>query len=428
MSAAAQEPYIVALNLTKRCNLNCAHCYLDADILKQGDAGELSSDEVQQILNDIAALSPGCMVVLTGGEPLVRPDIEQLAAHAAGLGLMVVIGSNGVLLNAKRAARLKAAGVMGVGISLDSLDPDYHDEFRGRKGAWGKTMAAIDACRAEKLPYQIHFSVTDDNAHELDDMIGFARNAEAMALNLFFLVCTGRGEKVSNISAETYEKALRQITLRARDEHELIIRAKCAPHFKRMAIELDPDWAITTAQGYDAGGCLAGSRYFRITPEGDVTACPYMEQSAGSLRERSLADIWENAEIFQQMRAPKLEGRCGECEYGKLCGGCRARPLAKDGNLMGEDFLCGYQPRGGAVIEPLQEAGHDIVWTEDAQSRLEHIPAFVRRMVRLRADSHVRETGTNRVTADVLTSLANKRFGKADMPWSRPEAGGKNDG
>ena len=416
MSATTESPYLVALNLTRRCNLKCAHCYLDAGTRLDGDAAEMTTDEVQDLLDDIAALGDGAMVVLTGGEPLLRRDINKLARHATECGLMVVVGTNGILLNDDRVARLVDAGVKGVGISLDSLQPDYHDGFRGAPGSWRKTMAGIDACRRAGLALQLHFSVTDDNAGELDDMIGFARSVDAMVLNVFFLVCTGRGEKVTNISRETYEAVLRRVTQAAHDTDDLMVRAKCAPHFKRMAIELDPEWPITLAHGYDAGGCLAGTRYCRVTPEGAVTACPYIEEPAGSIREQPFADIWRDAPMFQALRAPRLEGRCGECEYRKLCGGCRARPLARDGNLMGEDFLCAYQPGGGAVIEPLRDSAGTLPWTAEAEGRLKHVPPFVRRMVRKRAEDYVRAGGRDTVTGEDLTALLRRRFGEDGLP------------
>ena len=151
MRPQAEAPFIIALNLTQRCNLACDHCYLDAKVLKEGATDELSTDELRSVLDDIAALSPECMVVLTGGEPLMRPDIEDLAAHASAQGLMVVVGSNGILLTPQRVATLRQSGVAGIGISLDSLVPEKHDTFRGRKGAWDKTMASIDACVAGNL-------------------------------------------------------------------------------------------------------------------------------------------------------------------------------------------------------------------------------------------------------------------------------------
>ncbi len=412
----ADPPFLVALNLTKRCNLACAHCYLDAEILKCGSSDELSTIEVKAVLDDIAALSDECMVVLTGGEPLIRRDIEELAAYASSLGLMVVVGSNGILLDAKRVASLKAAGVAGIGISLDSLVPETHDRFRGRNGAWAKTMTAIDACRKGGMAFQLHFSVTDDTADELDDMIDFARSVSAMVLNVFFLVCTGRGEKYTDISPENYDRVLRRVVQAAHDEQRLMVRAKCAPHFKRMAIELDPKWPITAAHGYEAGGCLAATRYARVTPEGEVTACPFIETSVGSVRDEGFARLWHEAPMFKAMRSPELEGRCGACEYTKLCGGCRARPLARDGNVMGEDYVCLYQPQGGAVIEPLPAFKGQLEWTDEALVRIERVPGFVRRIVRKRAEDYVRDQGRSVVTADDLATLARRRFGDKGPP------------
>jgi radical SAM protein with 4Fe4S-binding SPASM domain len=416
MPTPVEPPFLVALNLTRRCNLSCAHCYLDAGTRRGGTPDELTTGEVTDLLDGIAALSDETMVVLTGGEPLLRPDILELARYASGLGLMVVMGTNGMLLSDARVAALQDAGVQAAGISLDSLDPAYHDEFRGKPGAWAKTMAGIDACRRAGLMFQIHLSVTDDNAHELDDMIGFAREAGAAVLNVFFLVCTGRGETVTNISRATYERVLRRVTEAARDERELLIRARCAPHFKRMALEMDPPLPVTLAHGYEAGGCLAGTRYCRVTPEGELTPCPYMEASVGSLRETDFAVLWRDAPLFARLRAPKLEGRCGACEYTKLCGGCRARPLARDGNLMGEDFLCGYEPGGGALIEPITAATGTFAWTPEAQARLKRVPSFVRRFVRRRAEDYARETGAPAVTAEHLQALARRRFGDAGPP------------
>jgi AdoMet-dependent heme synthase len=418
---ALPPPFLVALNLTRRCNQACAHCYLDAGSRSGGTADELSTDEVTTLLDDVAALNDETMIVLTGGEPLMRPDLDDLARHASGLGLMVVVGTNGMMLSPDRVARLIDAGVAGVGISLDSLDPQYHDDFRGQSGAWEKTMHGIDACRAAGLAFQLHFSVTDDNADELDDMIDFARSSGAMVLNVFFLVCTGRGEKVTNISRDTYDRVLARVTEAAHAEDQLMIRAKCAPHFKRLALELDPDWPVTLAQGYEAGGCLAGTRYCRITPEGAVTACPYIEEPVGSVRDNDFAGIWRNAPGFEAFRHPRLEGRCGACEYAKVCGGCRARPLARDGNLMGEDFLCSYQPQGGALIEPFSSAAASLAWSAEAEQRLYRMPAFVRRFVRQGVEAYAREHGHKSVGIEDFNATARRKFSERG---ARPEMAG----
>ncbi|MCP4329443.1 MAG: radical SAM protein [Alphaproteobacteria bacterium] len=418
-------PFLVALNLTRRCNLRCAHCYLDAGTRTDGGSAELSTDEVRSLLGDIAALSDETMVVFTGGEPMLRRDLTALVAHAADLGLMAVVGTNGMLLDDARAQELRAAGLQGVGISVDSLDPDHHDAFRGRPGSWARAMAAIDACRRNGLRFQIHFSVNDDNADELDDMVAFARDSGAFVLNVFFLVCTGRGQEATNVSVDTHDRVLRRITEIARDEEGLMVRAKCAPHFKRMAWELDPTWPITAAHGYEAGGCLAGTRYCRVTPEGGITACPYIEEEVGSVRETDFAVIWRDAPQFQALRAPVLEGRCGACEYAKVCGGCRARPLARDGNLMGEDFLCGYRPGGGAVIEPLNAVAGSLPWTPEAEAWLARAPPFVRRFVRQKAEDHVRANHGNEVTGEVMAELARRRFAGGSFPPAAMGGGGE---
>ena len=432
MQTEPQAPYLVALNLTERCNLGCAHCYLDARVMKEGSTDELTTDEVKTVLDGIASVGPEAMVVLTGGEPLLRRDLEEIATHASGLGLMVVVGSNGLTLTPQRVASLQQAGVAGIGLSVDSLDPDLHDDFRGRKGAWQKTMAAIDACTEAGLPFQIHFSATDDNADEIDAMVAFAREAGALVLNVFFMVCTGRGEKYTNISPEKYEAVLRRVAVAARAEKRLMVRAKCAPHFKRIAMEMDPDWPITSAHGYDAGGCIAATHYARVTPNGTVTACPYMETPAGSVRQVDFAEIWRHSDHLQSLRNPVLEGRCGVCEFQKLCGGCRARPLARDGNMMGEDYLCTYQPQGGAVISPLGPQPGAMAWAEDADEHLARVPGFVRRMVRRRAEEHVRAEGRSKVTLADLQYLKQRRFGDAGPPPGivrpkGPPSGDKDD-
>ena len=272
-------PYLIAFNLTHRCNLACAHCYLDAGIRSGGDTIGLTTFEVKAVFDDIAALSDETMVVLTGGEPLMRPDLDALARHAAGLGLMVVVGTNGTLLNETRAERLMEAGVRGIGISLDSLHPVLPrrvSRCAGKLGAFhggGGVLPQGGAWSAD--PFLRH---RDDTADEFDAMVAFAKAAGAIALNVFFLVCTGRDEKVTNISVKTYERLLTRLCEAARNSQGMMIRAKCAPHFKRMALQLDPTWPVTAAHGYEAGGCMAATRYCRVTPEGEVkTPCPYME-------------------------------------------------------------------------------------------------------------------------------------------------------
>ena len=408
------ELSLLAINLTRRCNLACDHCYLDADTLKHGSPLDLATDEVCRLLDEVVQCGNGPMVVLTGGEPLMRQDLEEIITHGAGLNLSMVVGTNGVMLTDRRARSLKLAGVLGLGISVDSLDSEYHDKFRGRSGAWAKTMAGIEACRRNELSFQIHFSITEGNAHELPAMIDFARTCGARVLNIFFLVCTGRGESVTDLTPQRYEQLLGELIEAQEQSTDLIIRARCAPHFKRVAYQRRPDSNLNRISGLDGDGCIAGTHYCRITPEGGLTACPYIPDEVGNIRRESFRKLWATAPALQSLREPKLRGSCGACEYRKLCGGCRARPLALGGSLMDSDPVCVYQPHGGPAIEPLSDDVYgEISWSTQAEQRLDRIPGFLRRMVKKRAEAYVSELGLKCVMPEHLHELAAKRFGSS---------------
>ncbi|MCP4996664.1 MAG: radical SAM protein [Gammaproteobacteria bacterium] len=404
--------FLLAVNLTRRCNLACDHCYMDAESRNSSGEDELTTDEVKTLLDELASRSNETMVVLTGGEPLLRRDLEILVAHGSQLGLSIVVGTNGVLLSEQRAHSLKQAGAMGVGISLDSLDPESHDHFRGCSGSWEKTLAGMEFCRQADLPFQVHFSVTEQNAHEVQDMIAFAKASGAHVLNIFFLVCTGRGEGMSDISPVRYEQVLQELVVAQEQTRDLMIRARCAPHYKRVAYQHNPDSPVTRAQGYEGGGCIAGTHYARITPEGGITACPYIPDEEGSIRDNGFWSVWDNAPSFEQLRNPKLKGKCGMCEFQQLCGGCRARPLAMGGTIMDADPWCGHYPSGEAIIQPLVEQNStEVTWSPEAEKRLQRVPGFLRKMVRKRAEAHVRELGEALVTTEHMQTLASRRFG-----------------
>ncbi|MCZ6781252.1 MAG: radical SAM protein, partial [Nitrospirae bacterium] len=186
------KPFLVALNLTKRCNLKCAHCYLDATTKAGGGSDELTTEECYRLIGQIAEVNRGCLLVITGGEPLTRPDILDIARHAVSLGFMVVFGTNGMLINDRMAKQLVEIGVMGVGISIDSLDRHKHDRFRGLPGAWEGALAGIEASKRNGLQFQVHFSAQPMNYQELPDVIEWAHQLGAKVLNVFFMVCTGR--------------------------------------------------------------------------------------------------------------------------------------------------------------------------------------------------------------------------------------------
>lgn len=421
LQSQQNDLYLLAINITKRCNLACEHCYLDAETLKNGQSNELKLAEVTSVLDEVASRGKQTMVVLTGGEPLARTDLEDMIQYGESLGLSMVVGTNGTLLTSRRVASLKSAGTLGVGISVDSLHQAQHDKFRGLDGSWEKTFKGIQHCREQDLSFQIHFTVTRNNYTELNDIIQFSHENGARVLNLFFLICTGRAESTSDISPQQYEQTLTAIIKAQNDYPDMIIRPRCAPHFKRIAYQLNPDSPINRVSGFDGDGCIAGTHYCRVAPNGDVTACPYIDTPSGNIRQQSFLSIWDQAPEFQSLRQPELNGACGECEYQKLCGGCRARPLAMGGNLMDSDPYCAYVPEGNTIIEPFElDKDNLIQWADEANQRLSRIPGFLQNMIKKRAEAYVMELGENIVKAEHLSNLASKRFGQ-NMPFKKPD-------
>ena len=387
-------PYLIAVNLTRRCNLKCEHCYLDAGAKDESITEELSTSELCNLFSEIAEKAEGTLIVLTGGEPLLRHDIGELVSEGNSLGLRMVLGTNGLGLSVTIAKELKASGLQGVGISLDNLYPEAHDKFRGVPGAWEKTLAAIRACRACGLHVQLHTTVTHQNVDQIEDFVKFAKNEGVSILNFFFLVCTGRGQVMSDISPEQYENVLVRIAELQRYTKSLMIQARCAPHFKRILYQHDPQSQFTRAQGYDGGGCPAATHYCRIDPQGNVTPCPYMENVAGNIRDSAFWKIWDESSLFQDFRNPILKGRCGSCEFRNLCGGCRARAQERYEDLLAEDPSCTWQPTEELMSEsvpisadlPSGEIDSSVEWTPEAQKRLKRIPIFLRGMIRKRLE------------------------------------------
>lgn len=410
--------HLLAINLTRRCNLACNHCYLDATSRQEATADELTTREICILLDEVAARSNETMVVLTGGEPLLRSDLESIISHGTEQGLFIVLGTNGTLLTDSRVQSLKQAGLKGMGISVDSLNPVKHDRFRGRQGCWQKTMAGIEMCRRHGLSFQVHFTVTRDNLDEISDLIEFSHQRQARVVNIFFLICTGRGETICDIDPEDYERILRQLVKIQADYPDMTIRVRCAPHSKRVAMQLNPDANINSISGRDGDGCIAGIHYCRITPEGGVTACPFIDEEVGNIKQQKLFDVWDTALQFQSLRQPNLQGKCGLCEYRALCGGCRARPLSHGESLMASDPWCSYEPQSNALITPLSMNGLQIEWQEEASKRLRRIPGFIRRLVKRRAEAYVMDLGESLVTCHHLDALIAKRFGGKRPPFA----------
>jgi radical SAM protein with 4Fe4S-binding SPASM domain len=392
------RPYVVSWNLTYRCNLACEHCYLDAGGTPQvgtenfADRSELGTEECFRVIDEIAAFAPECVTILTGGEPLLRRDILEIVKRAAERELWVVVGTNGVRITENLARRLAEAGARGLSLSLDALDPDRHDRFRKVRGAWQNTVEGAEILNRTGLPFIVQTTAGSHNLGELEAIADFAHDRLAAKVwNLYFLVPTGRGQFVSDITPAQYDEVLDSLyRIQRKYERKMLVNAKCAPHYIKTVLEnavrpgsgqslrpgsgqagVETDSGSTAArlrQGYGgqaetavssslpglsairtysggAGGCPAGTHYMGIRPNGDVTPCPYLPVFAGTLRTSTLADLWTSSELFADIRRrTSLGGRCGACEMNGHCGGCRARAYGMTGDLMAEDPLCTHTP------------------------------------------------------------------------------------
>ncbi len=346
-------PLVMSWNVTRECNMKCSHCYINATEKKLDN--ELTTQEAKNLMDQICQVSKP-LLILSGGEPLLRSDIFELIEYGSSKGLKIGLGSNGSLIDDDVAAKLKAAGIATVSISLDSHIPAQHDEFRGVVGAWEKAVNACKALRKNNVLVQVNTTLTHENYGQIDDIMSLAEEIGVENFHLFFLVPTGRGTKLTDISPQKYEDMITN-TFAKVSKHKLNVRPSCAPQFMRIAKGMGLDMRQWVR------GCLAGLYYCRIYPNGDVTPCPYLPIKLGNVREKSFKEIWFNSPIFKALRDPNsLKGKCGACEYRTLCGGCRARayglssdfidycgdlhePTEAKSDYLTEDPWCVYQPK-----------------------------------------------------------------------------------
>lgn len=411
------KTYSISWNITKRCNLHCSHCYLDASNRMNGCEDELTREECLGVIDQIAEVNKNPFLILTGGEPLLRDDIFDISEYASRCGFFIVIGTNGLPLDDKTVKRIKECGVKGLGISIDSISPYFHDTFRGINGAWDSTIRGIEAAKRAGLEFLLQTTVTRENYNEIPEIIEFAYKLGAKVFNLFFLVCTGRGQGLTDITSKQYEGMLNNLyENQKRYEGEMLIGAKCAPHYKRVIYGHNPDSPLLMSY---TGGCPAGTHYCRITPEGDITPCPYMPLKAGNLREKTFKEIWDDSPILKSFREPNLGGRCGECEFKILCGGCRARAYAETGDYLSEDPWCEYRPgRYGYNEISLKEEDtfgleeeFSLPWSAEAKERLAKIPSFARGMVIKGVEYYAKGKGYEMITADIMTEARERLVG-----------------
>jgi putative heme d1 biosynthesis radical SAM protein NirJ2 len=329
---------LVSWNTTNQCNMFCDHCYRDAGA-KYDD--ELTTTEAKKLIDEIKKAGFKIMI-FSGGESLMRPDIYDLGSYATRLGLRAVLGTNGTLITPEAARNLKQAGFMAAGVSLDSLVPQKNNEFRKLDNAYDMTIQGMLNLKEAGVPFQIHTTVMDWNVVELEAITDFAVQIGAMGHHVFFLVPTGRGADIEEeaLRVNEYEQTLAR--LMEKQKHVPIeIKPTCAPQFIRVADKKGIKTRFSK-------GCLAGISYCIISPKGDVQPCAYMNMQLGNVRDVPFDKIWAENPILQELRSMQYGGKCGICDYKERCGGCRARANYYNGSILAEDSWCLYKPRNEA--------------------------------------------------------------------------------
>lgn len=372
-------PRLIFWETTAGCNLRCIHCrrMTVADRLLPQD---LTTAEARQMIDEIASYGRP-ILVLSGGEPLFRPDIYEIARYASDAGLLVALASNATLIDRDAALRLQAAGVRRVSVSFDGADAATHDIFRG-PGAFAQALAGIEQLRAVGLPFQINTTVARHNVHQMPETLALAEALGAVALHLFLLVPVGCGVEIADdqqISPAEYEGVLGWM-YEAELTSELELKATCAPHYFRIVRQRQaeerraglvrpgpqslrrqkragaPVHPGVHPGGHPGGsghamntmtkGCLAGTGVAFISHRGEVFPCGYFPVEAGNLRREQFQTVWQESPLFAELRDPGLlQGKCGVCEFNRVCGGCRARAYGATGNYLGEEPFCSYEPR-----------------------------------------------------------------------------------
>jgi radical SAM protein with 4Fe4S-binding SPASM domain len=400
MKTAIDKPRLIFWEVTKGCNLRCIHCRATATELSS--TLDLPTNKALNIIKQVSQLSLP-ILVLSGGEPLFRDDIFELARYARECGLRVALATNGTLVNPEVARRIVDAGVRRVAISLDGADAATHDAFRGIPGAFDRALIGLRDLKDLGMSVQINMTIARHNAHQVPAVLELARRLGADALHTFLLVPVGCGVNIAEeqmVPADEYEKILNWFYDRAQ-EGGIELKATCAPHYfrvvrqRRAAERRAASQAASVPGGnrHDIGptemtmpgttgmalhprpgqpsaghpdgmqamtkGCLAGTAVCFISYQGEVYPCGYLPVLAGNLHQQTFAEIWESAPVFRELRdTDNLKGKCGYCEFRNICMGCRARAFAATGDYLAEEPFCVYQPRKPATAAREKGVSH----------------------------------------------------------------------
>lgn len=340
--------YHAVWEATRACNLRCAHCHARSS---HPASGELDTASARRMIRDIAAVGRFRMLVFSGGEPLLRPDIDELLLRARSAGLVTVLATNGTLVDRPRAAELRRLGVACVAVSIDSHRAGVHNALRRDERAFTLAVTALEACRAEGLATQVNFTAMKTN---LPDVSGVARLCGELGADIMLcyqLVPMGRAGALAGQSLGPIEnRCLVDAIRRLQRDSRAIIEPVAAPQYWPHLLGRDRPHERRMTRPTFFHGCAAGWGLVYIKPDGEVWPCPFVPVSGGNVREQPLVDIWRAAPIFTLLRdRDNLHGRCGRCPSRRICGGCRGKAYAATGSALAEDPTCYLHHRATPV-------------------------------------------------------------------------------
>jgi len=367
-----ETPFLAIWEVTQSCDLACKHCRAAAQPIAHPD--ELTNAEGKALIDQIADMHIP-IFVFTGGDPMKRQDVYELIRYAADKGVQVALTPSATpLLTREAIFKLKEAGIVRLGISLDGSTPEIHDTFRGLPGAWARTIQAVEWANEAGIPIQVHTTISRHNAHDLDNLCNLFEKLAIVMWNVFFLVPVGRGQLDDLLSGEEFEQVFGKI-YELSHKVSFQIKSTEAMHYRRYLLQhnleerkmghghghpgatrpvasqvYDPGAPTTDAQTRTASWATRrvndGKGFMFISHVGNVYPSGFLPIHAGNIRETPVAEIYRNAPIFKALRdTSKLEGKCGACEYKEICGGSRARAYAVTGDPLAQEPCCIYQPK-----------------------------------------------------------------------------------
>ena len=333
------------------CNLECIHCRR-LEVSQRLALNDLSTLQAMLFIKSISEdFDPKPVLVFSGGEPLMRPDIFKLAEYAFTCGVPTALATNGTLINENLAKEIAESKVRRVSISLDGATADVHDRFRKIPGSFERATNGFRLLRKNGVALQLNATIARHNVDQIEDIYRLALELGAEALHYFLLVPVGCGLEIKEeyqLTPEEYEDSLLWIYELA-NERKIYIRPICAPHYFRILAQKRSDLPRSRGEQHSLNqmtrGCLAGTGICFVSHKGDVFPCGYMPLSCGNVRQESLHKIWKDSHFFYLLRHTSyLEGKCGVCEFRNICSGCRARAYEETGNFLDEEPNCSYRP------------------------------------------------------------------------------------